>query len=197
MFSLKQRRDILQRIAQQATNADPAPPTANTPPATPAATTTPVPSFNPVSGPWAWLAARYNPNTVRTISYLLGMIHTAMHYATNGQFNLLKNQNNLGNVDPSAASSTDGKNLILLAQLFYRTLLNHGQEPQQPPTATQIEQWATQIGQSRPLLNLSQLNPTGPAAQKMNLDGSLRQNLINYLGYLRTYNPVQQQQKPQ
>lgn len=183
------RLKLLTRIAQQA----PAPSTTNAPPATPAATTTPLPQFNPISGPWAWVPQRYNPNTVMTISYLLGMIHTAMHYATNGQHNLLVNQNNLGSVDASGASSTDGKNLILLAQLFYKTLLNNGQEYPQPPTATQIQRWATLLRNSQPLLNLSQLNPTGPAAQKMNLDGSLRQNLLNYLGYLITYNPIQRQ----
>jgi hypothetical protein len=197
MLSLKDRLKILSKIAQQETNADPAATTANPAPATPAATTTPLPSFNPIGGPWAWIPQRYNPNTVRTLSYLLGMIHTSMHYATNGQFNLLKNQNNLSSVDASAASSTDGKNLILLAQLFYRTLLNNGNEPKAAPTGAQIEQWAAQIASSQPLLNLSQLNPTGPAAQKMNLDGSLRQNLMNYLGYLKMYNPIEQQQKPQ
>lgn len=194
MFSLKERLKILSKIAQQETNTAPAPATTN---ATPPATTTPVPQFNPVSGPWSWIPMRYNPNTVRTISYLLGMIHVAMHYATNGQFNLQRNQNDLGSIDPSAASTTDGKNLILLAQLFYRTILNNGQAFAQNPTGAQINQWAEQISTSQPLLNLSQLNPTGPAAQKMNLDGSLRQNLINYLGYLKIYNPIRQQQKPQ
>src|SRR5277367_5207633 len=151
MLSLKTRLKILSKIAQQETNADPVPSTTNTAPATPAATTTPLPSFNPVSGPWAWLPLRYNPNTVRTLQYLLIMIHTSMHYATNGQFNLVRNQNDLGSVDASAASSTDGKNLVLLAQLFYRTLLNNGGEPATAPTGSQIERWAAQIASSQPL----------------------------------------------
>lgn len=186
----KVRQKILSKIAQQEANVAPAPSTTNAPPATPATTTPPVPQFNPVSGPWSWLPQYYNPNTVRTLSYLLGMIHTSMHYATNGEFNLLKNQNNLNSIDSSGAFSVDGKNLILLSQFFYRTFLNNGQAPKTAPTASQIVQWASQIASSQPLLNLSQLNPTGPAAQKMRLDGSLRQNLINYLGYLKTYNPI-------
>ena len=189
LMSVKARHRILSKIARQQTNVAPAPSTTNTTPATIA----PVPQFNPVSGPWSWLPQRYNPNTVRTLSFLLGIIHTSMHYATNGQFNLLKNQNNLSSVDPNGAFSVDGKNLILLAQLFYRTFLNNGQAPKTAPTAAQIDQWASQIASSQPLLNLSQLNPTGPAAQKMRLDGSLRQNLINYLGFLKTYNPIIQQ----
>ena len=39
-------------------------------------------------------------------------------YATNGQFNLQKNQNDLGQIDPSVVSSVDGKNIVLLAKLF-------------------------------------------------------------------------------
>jgi hypothetical protein len=38
-------------------------------------------------------------------------------------------------------------------------------------------------------MNLSQLNPTGAAAQQMHLDGSLYQNIVNSLAYLKMYNP--------
>lgn len=182
------RLKILQRIAQTAA----AQPTTTT--ATPPATTTPLsvpaaPAFNAASGPWAWITQFYNPNTVRTLSSLLAMISTAMHYASQGKFNLQLNQANLGGVDPSATGSTDAKNLILLAKTFYSTFLNNGQPPAKPPTPIQINGWVDSIKTSQPLMNLSQTNPTGQAAQQMHLDGSLYQNIVNSLGYLKMYNP--------
>jgi hypothetical protein len=175
------RLKILQRIAQTAAVQ----PTTTTPPATsiPAA-----PKFNAVSGPWAWITQYYNPNTVRTLSSLLAMVSTALHYASQGKFNLQINQSNLGSIDPSASGSTDAKNLILLAKLFYSTFLHNGQPFPKAPTAVMIQGWIGQLIQNQALLNLNQLNPTGQAAQKMQLDGSLYQNIVNSLNYLKMYN---------
>lgn len=186
MMSSLARLKILQRIAQTAA----AQPTTTTAPATTTPLSIPAaPAFNAASGPWAWITQFYNPNTVRTLSSLLGMISTSMHYASQGKFNLVINQSNLGGVDPSATGSTDAKNLILLAKTFYSTFLNNGQPPAKPPTPIQINGWADSIKTSQPLLNLSQMNPTGAAAQQMHLDGSLYQNIANSLNYLKMYNP--------
>ena len=201
MFSLKERLRLLTRIAQAATPG--ATPTAasTTTTTTPAATTTVAapPSFNPMTGPWAFITQAYNAPTVQYLSYLLGLVNTMMHYATNGQFNLQKNQNDLGQVDPSAASSVDGKNIILLAKMFYNTFLNHGKPFETPVRPDQIAGWVTTISNSQPLINLSQINPTGPLAQQLNntskMDGSFRQNVVNYLGYIKSYNPQAQQQQ--
>jgi hypothetical protein len=191
MFPLKWRLKILTKIAQQATQPSSGAATAN-----PTQPTTPAPQFNPVSGPWSWITQAYNPQTVGYLSYLLRILSVAMHYATNGEHNLQKDQNDLGDVDPSGAFSVDGKNLILLAKLFYHTFLNNGKALAHPPTGNQIAQWVNTISTSQPLLNLSQLSQTGPLAQQLNaqysLDGSLRQNLLNYLSYIARYNPAQQ-----
>ena len=112
-----------------------------------------------------------------------------MHYTTHGKFSIAKNQNNLGGIDPSAAGSPDGKNAVLLAQLFFKTFLNGGQDFQ--PNAAQISGWVNNIKGSQPLLNLSQLNPTGPAAQQLKLSDSLRQTIINNLDYIVRANPIQ------
>lgn len=182
------RLKILQRIAQTAA-AQPTTTTTATPPTTTPLSVPAAPSFNAASGPWAWITQFYNPNTVRTLSSLLSMISTSMHYASQGKFNLQANQNNLGGVDPSATGSTDAKNLILLAKTFYSTFLNNGQPPAKPPTPIQINGWTDSIKTSQALMNLSQLNPTGQAAQQMHLDGSLYQNIVNSLSYLKMYNP--------
>ena len=193
MFSLKRRLKILAKIAQQATTSQPSSGTATTNPTQP---TSPPPQFNPVSGPWSWLTQAYNQPTVGYLSHLLGILNVALHYSTNGAHNLQKDQNDLGDIDPSGAFSVDGKNLILLAKLFYHTFLNNGKAFTQQPTGNQIAQWVNTISTSQPLINLSQLSQTGTLAQQLNaqykLDGSLRQNLLNYLSYISKYNPAQQ-----
>ena len=194
MIPLRRRIKLWLKIAQQTGTAATSQPSTSTTNTT-TTSVTPAPAFNPVSGPWAWITSAYNIPTVGYLSYLLNMVHVSLHNATSGQFNLLKNQNDLASIDPSGASSVDAKNLILLAQLFNKTFLNLGKPFSQPPTAAQINGWADAIIGSQPLLNLSQMNPTGPIAQQLRLDGSLRQNLINYLNYVKQYNPIQQQQR--
>jgi hypothetical protein len=194
MFSLKSRLKILTKIAQQTGAAAVSQPSTSTTSTTTATVPTP-PAFNAASGPWAWIVRAYNPPTVQYLSFLLRMIHVALHYASNGQHNLVKDQNDIGSVDPSGMASVDAKNLVLLAQLFYRTFLNNGNALPQAPSPAHIGNWASTIANSQPLLNLSQLNPTGPTAQQLGLDGSFRQNMVNYLTYIRQYNPAQQQQQ--
>jgi hypothetical protein len=180
-----------------ASPSSPSSPASPASPTDPASTTKPAiqapPSFTAASGSWAWITRAYNPATVGYLSTILGMIHTVMHYTTNGKHNLARDQNGLGSLDPSGAGSVDGKNAILLAQLMFKTFLNNGQNF--TPTAEQINLWADAVEASQPLLNLSQINPTGPAAQQMRLPASLRQTIVNNLGYIKQYNPVQPQQQ--
>jgi hypothetical protein len=204
MFSLKERLKLLTRIAQTAATTTPetgATPTAasTTAPTTPTATVAAPPAFSPASGPWAFITKAYNAPTVQYLSYLLGIINTTMHYASNGAYNLQKNQNDLGQIDPSALPSVDAKNVVLLAKLFYNTFLNHGKPFETPVQPAQIANWVHTISSSQPLMNLSQINTSGQLAQQLNsnfkLDGSFRQNVINYFGYIQTYNPQTAQQQ--
>lgn len=195
MLPLKFRLKMLNKLAQAVPTApaSPASPTSPTAPTTPSSDTAkavqPPPSFNIASGPWAWVTRSYNAPTVGYLNTIFGMLNTLMHYSTNGEHNMVKNQNNLASVDASGAKSVDGKNAILLAQLFYKYFLNNGQPFR--PHAAQINYWANTISNSQPLLNLSKLNPTGPAAQQMRLNDTFRQSILNTLGYIRQYNPVQ------
>lgn len=202
MLPLKLRLKILNKLAQTVPGA-PASPTAPTSPTSPNAPTEPVsttaqaiqppPSFTAASGPWAWITRAYNPATVGYLSTILEVIHGIMHYATEGKHNLARDQNGLAGLDPSGASSVDGKNAIALAKLVHGTFLNGGQAFQ--PTADQINEWANTVGSSQPLMNLSQLNPTGPVARQMGLSSSLRQTIINNLGYIKQYNPIRPPQQ--
>ena len=203
MLPLKLRLKLLNKLAQAVPGA-PASPASPSSPASPASTTSPTsttdqatvqppPSFNVASGAWAWITGVYNPATIRYLTIIFSMLNNAMQYSTNGKFNLAKDQNNVANLDPSGVGSTDGKNIILLTQSFYKTFINSGNTFK--PTAAQINGWATTIGNSQPLLNLSQLSPTGPLAQQMKLSDSFRQTLLNNLDYIKQNNPVQPQQK--
>lgn len=205
MLPLKLRLKIFSKLAQAVPGspASPASPTSpaspNSPnaPTQPASTTSqtlqPPPAFNVASGPWAWVRMRYNAATVGYLQTIMNAVNTVMHYATDGKFNLAKNQNNLGGIDSSATGSTDGKNSILLAQSFYKTFLNNGNDFQ--PSAAQINNWVNTISGSQPLLNLSQLSPTGKAVQQLRLPDTFRQTILNNLGYIRQYNPVQPAQQ--
>lgn len=200
MYLLRARRKLLTRIAQT-TEQTPAPAGTTTPSTSPTASPTKTisapPAFSPISGPWAFISKSYNAPTVQYLAYLLGILNTTIHYATEGEFNLQKNQNNLAQIDASGLPSPDAKNVVLLAKLFYRWFINNGKPFEQKPTSAQINQWADIISHSQPLMNLSQMGQTGQLAQQLNtnykLDGSFRQNMMNYLGYIKTYNPQAQQ----
>jgi hypothetical protein len=189
MFSLKERLRLLTRIAQTAPAASNSALPQSAP--TPAATIPPAPAFR-ATDVWGWLARDYGSQTILTINSLVSLLNTALHYSSNGQYNfqILKNEN--FQVDPSGVPSVDTKNLIFLSSMVYRTFLNAGHEFRTKPTGTQIAGWANNIINSQPFLNLSQVNPTGPLAQK--IQGNIKDMILNFVRYLIMYNPVSQQQ---
>lgn len=158
---------------------------------TPTATLPPPPAVK-ATDLWGWLTRDYNTQTIGTLNSLVSLLNTALHYSSNGKYNfqILKNDN--FQVDPSGVPSIDTKNLIFLASNVYRTFLNSGQEFKAKPTGEQIATWGNGLINSQPLLNLSQVNPTGPLAQK--IQGNIKDTILNYVRYLLMYNPIQQQQ---
>ena len=198
MLPLKIRKRLLNKLAQAVPGspASPTSPTSPNAPTTPASTTAqaiqPPTPFNMLTT-WGWLPKIYNPNTLGYLSGIMNIINTVMHYTTAGKFSLSKSPNNIGGIDASAAGSDDGKNAVLLAKEFFDTFLNKGQELRPAPTPEQIQNWCNTITNSQPLLNLAQLNPTGPAAQQMRLPDSFRQTIVNSLEGIKRYNPAQQQ----
>lgn len=198
MIPLKLRRRLLNKLAQAVPGA-PASPTAPTSPTAPnaptepssttAATIPPPPSFQ-ASGAWGWMGNVYNSASVGFIDSLADLLNKALHYASQGKFNWQILRNNF-NVDASAAGGVDAKNLLNLSKLVYETFLNGGNAFPQKVTGAQIAAWNTAVSQSQSFLNLSQLNPTGPVAQKM---GNPKDTILNILRELGRYNPVQPQQ---
>lgn len=185
MSKQKLRLKILTKIAQQvadtATNSLPQDTVATT------AVLPPPPSFI-ASQMWGWLGTSYNPITIVALNNLISLINLALHYSSNGQTNFQTLKNSSFQIDPSGIPSVDCRNLINLAMLIYRTFLNSGNQFAQKVTPIQIKGWADKISVSQPLLNLSQINPSGIIAQKV--PGSLRDNILNYIRYLVMYNPI-------
>lgn len=187
MFSLKERLKLLTRIAQAATPD----PTASVAVGAPAAVTPPPPPAFQASGAWGWITNDYNSYTVSVINNLISMLNTALHISSKGQFNWLILRGNSFQVDPSGVPSIDTKNLLKLSQMVYKTFINNGNQFKQKPTSEQIQNWGTAITGSQPFLNLSQLNPTGPIAQK--IPGSLKDDILNLIRLLNMYNPLRPQ----
>ena len=195
MLPSKLRIKLLKKWAQSAPVSTTAP-TATSATSDPAgATAQPTisqpPAFSLRSSPWTWVYSAYNSETTSLLDRVFRMLHIVMHYGTQGKYNLILNQNDVATIDSSSASSPDGKNAILLTQLVFKYFLGNGQPFR--PTAAQINQWVDYIKNSQPLLNLSQLNPTGPAAQLMRLGDTFRQTFTNLLDQIKRYNPLQQQ----
>jgi hypothetical protein len=134
----------------------------------------------------------YNSASVGFIDSLARLLNTALHYSSEGKHNWQTLKNNNFNVDPSGESSVDAKNLLNLSKLIYQSYLNGGNQFPQKVTGNQIAAWNAATLQSQPYLNLSQLSPTGPVAQKM--PGNIKDNISNTLRQLAQYNPVQPQQ---
>ena len=181
------RKERLKVFAQQ--TPAPAAPSTTTPQAATTTTTTtvvsPPPAFNATTV-WGWLPEAYNSATLMLINGLLQTLNIALQYSSNGQFNLQILRDNGFQVDPSGTNSPDTKNLMNLCLLVYRTYLNSGNQFQQKVSAKQINGWNTTISNSQALLNLSQINPTGPLAQKVG--STLKDNILNVLRYIAGYN---------
>lgn len=200
MLPLKLRMKMLSKLAQAvpgspASPASPTSPTAPNAPTTPASTTAatipPPPSFQ-ASGAWGWMGNVYNSYSVTIINDLVDLLNEALHYSSNGKYNWQMLRNNGFNVDSSGGHSIDTKNLLNLSTLIYNSYLNSGNQPQQKITGQQIVAWNNAVNQSQSFLNLSQINPTGPVAQK--IPGNIKDSILNMLRQLAQYNPVQLQQ---
>lgn len=180
------RLKLLTRIAQTAANTSTAPST-TVPASTTATTIAPAPSFV-ASQIWGWLSQSYNSVSITALNTMISTVNMGLHYASNGQFNFQTLYNSGFQVDISGAPSVDAKNLLSLSLLIYHTFLNSGNAFTKPPSPVQIKAFVDKISSSQPLMNLSQINPTGVIAQKM--PGNLKDNILNYLRYLTSYNPI-------
>src|SRR6202790_286016 len=115
MLSQKMRFKIFEKLSQQTdqTGTVTTPTQPNIPPP---------PSFVASNTPgWTWIINIYNSQSVNTINTLIGLINIALHYSSNGQFNMQILRNNSFQVDPSGVPSVDTKYLLNIAVLIYKT----------------------------------------------------------------------------
>lgn len=169
----KLRYRILEKIAQdQATQ-----PTV-TPAIVPAPPTVPSILFS-------HLSEGYNGGTVAMLIGLTQQLNNALHYASNGKANFQKIID--GNLDLSAASP-DEKNVGALCKKWYLTFLNSRNTFEQKVTGKTIATWADAIISSPEYSSLSQVNPTGTLATK--LQGNIKTIILDYINQIKQQNPV-------
>ena len=128
----------------------------------------------------------FNGATVAILSALTGRLNTALHYASQGKDNFQDIVNN--NMDLSGAAP-DHRNVGGICQRLYNTFLNRknsfNSKKVDPKT---IVTWADGITNSSEYNNLSQVNPTGQLATK--LQGNLKSEILNFMNGIKNVNPI-------
>jgi hypothetical protein len=174
-MNIKQRLKIITKLAQ----AQPTQPTTTTP------TLAPPPA--PPSDLFSYLNEGYNGPTAQLITGLTGQLNSALYYASQGKDNFQKIINN--NLDLSGAAP-DNKNVGMISQKFYNTFLNRKNPFTKKIDGSVIRNWSDTLLNSSEYNNLSQINPTGLLATK--LQGNLKTIIQNYINQIKQQNPVSQ-----
>jgi len=169
----KLRQRILEKIAQdQATQTETIPAVIPPPPA--------VPSIL-----FSHLAEGYNGGTVAMLVGLTQQLNNALHYASNGKANFQKIID--GNLDLSAAGP-DEKNVGALSKKWYSTFLNNRNPFEGKVPGKTIAVWANAMVNGPEYGGLSQVNPTGTLATK--LQGNLKTIILDYINQIKQQNPA-------
>lgn len=172
----KLRQRVLTKLAQTT-------PTQPTQPETTAPTVAaPTP---PPTDLFAHLNEGFNGATVAILSTLTGRLNTALHYASQGKDNFQDIVNN--NMDLSGAAP-DHRNVGGICQRLYNTFLNRKNSFTKKTDPKTIATWADAITNSSEYNNLSQVNPTGTLATK--LQGNLKSELLNFMNGIKNVNPI-------
>jgi hypothetical protein len=190
MLQSKVRLGLLYRVAQSAQ------PTAllgqpaysqGAPP--PGGSITPDPS-PPATSLYPTIRTGFNTRRSNIIDNLVKQLSVAVNTATMGQYNLLSLRDNSFQFDPSQFKSPDQKNLIVLFQKVYNSLLNHGETFQQEVNANQLHTMIQSLLQSPELNNLSTVNPTGQISQNVSTHGDFKNAIRELLISLQPTTPV-------
>lgn len=168
----KLRKKILEKLAQQATTT-PQPAQQQVPPAPAILASTAYPNIR--SG--------YTSAQINIIDSLVSKLNNAAQLATNGSYNLQVLKNNSFIFDPSSFPSPDQKNLLLFFSQVFHRLMNNGNRFEAPVSSQQLSTNVSALLRSQALMNLSQINPTGPVAQKVspNLQQDIKDDLTRLI----------------
>ncbi len=160
---------LLKKIAQETT----VPTEGTTPKQLP-----PAPNM-PASQAYPSIMSGYTSAQIGIINNLVNILNIATHQATGGAYNLQVLKNKGFSFDPSSLPSPDQKNLLNFFLKVYQKLLNSGNKFQHRLSNEEIAGLVQQLLSATELSNLSQINPSGPIAQK--IQGNLQQDIKNYL----------------
>ena len=159
---------------------------AQTQPTQPETTTQSIPApAPPPTDLFAHLNEGFNGATVAILSALTGRLNTALHYASQGKDNFQDIVNN--NMDLSGAAP-DHRNVGGICQKLYGSFLNRKNSFAKKIDPKTIATWADAITSSPEYNNLSQVNPTGQLAIK--LQGNLKSELLNFMNGIKNVNPL-------
>lgn len=177
----KQRRKILDKLAQTADNtAVPTPAAAQT------ANILPPPQFQ-ASAMYPGIRTGYNAASVSIIDQLVNVLNIAVHYITSGKLNFQIFRNDNFNFDSSQAPDVNQRRLMELSKLVFAQFLNRGSPFAKPMTPQEIENRVEMVWNNPNFQGLSQANPTGIVAQKI---GNPQRTIYNILLALKNANPI-------
>ncbi len=144
------------------------------------------PLGNPPSVPeylFSNLDQGYNPGTVAAIKQLTNILNTALHYASAGKDSFQEILNN--NLDLSGAVQNH-KNVGLLGKMIFSTFLNNKNSFAQKVTPNVINQWCVGLINSNEYSSLTQTNPTGQLANK--IQGNLKTLILDIINAIKQQN---------
>jgi hypothetical protein len=160
--------------------------------AAPAPSSTPTSSGNtlPVAPPPTldvWSAypdpcKSYNPTQLQIINGLIQRLSRAVNQLTDGKFNFQALRNLSFKFDPSQFADANTKNLMLFFGKLFRFLLNNGMAfSSQPIDPTQLKNIIISLKNAPELMNLSQVNQSGPVANQAPGNNNLYQTIQDTL----------------
>lgn len=125
----------------------------------------------------------YNAGTVALIKQLTNLLNTSLHYASAGKDNFQKIMNN--SLDLSGAIQNH-KNIGLLSKQLFSTFLNNKNSFTQKVPANNIYQWCATLLNSNEYNSLTQTNPSGQLANK--IQGNLKSLILDITNGIKQQN---------
>jgi hypothetical protein len=132
------------------------------------------------------LFAGFEQNVVYQLDKFFHYLNEVLFYASNGQYDLFRlSQNNFTVLVPAKDSQI--RLLLSFCKDAYRWILNNGVIYPEKLNKKEFEYRISQLLASYSLASLSQINITGPLANKV---GNIKTNIVNNLNLIKKLTPT-------
>jgi len=172
------RKKIIEKLAQ---TADPN--AAKTP--VPSVTGAP-PAFQ-IQSLFPSIYTGFGQTITNQINGLANYLNTVLYYISNDKYDMVKMFNNSASIDASNILDQDLKKLVEFSKLVIQYLFNNKNAFSRQLTAQEIEDRIDTLNSSSQLNSLSNTNPAGQLATK--IQGNVKTNIIAYLQYIKNSIP--------